>query len=134
MNETAAPERAHLPAECLRAEEIAGEVDGENRVPLLQRQRVEPARPQHRRGVDEHAARSERFLDCLGCSANALGAGGVAANDYMAVAELTQRCARHFQAALVTVDRGDTGTGLREAHRDSAADAATAARHHRDAA
>jgi hypothetical protein len=56
MNEAAALERAHWPAEHLRAEEVAGQVDRENRVPFGERQIVEPAGPQYGRGVDENVA------------------------------------------------------------------------------
>src|SRR6476660_8367989 len=81
MNEAAAPERAHWPAEHLRAEEVAGQVDRENRVPFGERQIVEPAGPQYGRGVDENVAWSQRYFDRLGRGGNALGARGVAARD-----------------------------------------------------
>ncbi len=56
MNETAAPELAHVPAENLRAEEVAGQVDGQHRVPFGKRQVFKHAGSQHRRGVDQNAA------------------------------------------------------------------------------
>jgi hypothetical protein len=90
MDQTAAPELAHLPPEVLGAEKIAGQVDGQDRVPLGKRQSVEPAGPQHRGGVDQNTARSQRFLDRLGCRGDALGIRGVASCHDMAAAQFAQ--------------------------------------------
>ena len=48
--------------------------------------------------------------------------------------QFAQFSPRGFKAALVEIDRGDAGAGLREAERRGAADAAASARHHADAA
>src|SRR5216683_3643320 len=111
MNETAAPQCPHLPAENLGAEEVAGQVDGQYRVPFGKRQVFEPSGPQHRRSVDEDAARSQRFLDHPRRSSNALGARGIAACHDMVTAQFTQLRARRLQAVLVAIDGGDMGTG-----------------------
>ena len=134
MNQTAAAMRAHLPAEDLRAKEVAGQVDGENAVPFGKRQSVERAGTQDGRGVDQHVARPERFLDRVRCGGDALGAGGVAADDEMAIAQFAQLRLRTFKPAFVTIDRRDAGTGAGETDGRGAADAAAPARHHANAA
>ncbi len=128
------PALAHLPAEDLGAEEIAGEVDRQHRVPFGQRQIFQPARPQHRRGVDQHAAGSERLFDGFGRGGDALDIRGVAAFDDSVAGYVEQFRLRYLKAALVEIDRRDTGAGAGEAQRHGAADAATAPRHHADAA
>ena len=65
VNNTAAALRAHLTAEDLRAEEIAGEVDRHHRVPFGERECIEPAGPQYRGSIDRTPPRPERFLDLL---------------------------------------------------------------------
>ena len=52
----------------------------------------------------------------------------------MAAAEFTQLGARHLKAALVAIDGGHSGAGLREVDGNGAADAAAPARHHAGAA
>ena len=52
----------------------------------------------------------------------------------MAGAELGEFLARHLEAALIEIDRGDAGAGLGETEGRGAADAAAATRHHADAA
>ena len=126
--------RAHLPAENLRAEEVAGQIDRENGVPFGKRQTVEPAGTQHRGGIDQHIARPQRFFDRRGCRGDALDISRIAAGDDLVGAELGEFFARYIKAALIAIDRGDTGAGPSEADGHGAADAATATRHHADAA
>ena len=97
--------RAHLPAESLRAEEVAGQVDGEHAVPFGKRQGVERAGTQDRRGVHQHAGGPERFLDRLRRGGDTLGAGRIAANDEMAVAQFSQLRLRRLKPAFVAMDR-----------------------------
>ena len=52
----------------------------------------------------------------------------------MASAELAEFLARHLEAALIEIDRGDAGAGLGETDGDGAADPAAATRHHANAA
>ena len=134
MDETAAPKLSHLTAEDLRAEEIAGQIDGENGIPLGQRQRVEPAGAQHRGGVDEDAARAQRFLDRLGDSGNALGAGRIAIRHDMVAAKFAQLRARRLQAAFVAIDGGNTGTGPRKTCGNGTADTTASPCHNAHAA
>jgi len=56
MNEAAAPESAHLLAENLGTEEIAGQIDRQNGVPFGERQGFERTGTQHSRRVDQNAA------------------------------------------------------------------------------
>ena len=87
MHQTAAPVHAHLPAENLRAEEIAGQVDRQHRIPFGERQVFEPTRPQDAGGIDQNATWSQRLLDRPGCGSDTLGARGVAGCDDMLAAE-----------------------------------------------
>jgi hypothetical protein len=126
--------RAHLPPENLRADEIAGQVDGENGVPFGKGQIIERAGTQYGRGVDQDVARPERFFDRRGCLGDTVDISRIAAGDDVVSAELAKLFARHPQTALIEVDGGDTRAGLGETDGRGAADAAAPARHHTDAA
>nr|WP_219827704.1 hypothetical protein [Salmonella enterica] len=78
MDKAAAPGLAHLAAEDLRAEKIAGQIDRKRRIPFGQRQRVEPTRAQDGRGVDEDAAWAERLFGRLRRRGHAFDVRGVA--------------------------------------------------------
>ena len=131
MDDGAAPALDHGFAERLGAQQVAGEVDGEQAVPVRQRNRGERSGKQHAGVVDQDVAGADCLRGKFG-GGNAVGVGNVACKREGPGAGRAQHRFGGAAVFVVVVEQDDGGAGLGHAERDGAADAASGTGHHAD--
>nr|WP_245903750.1 hypothetical protein [Humitalea rosea] len=130
MDDAAAAARQHLPAKGLRAEEVAGQVHREDRVPFTEREVGERPRSQHAGVVDQDLAAAEPDGDGFGGRGDACRIGDVAGHRKGPGAACRHRLGGRLAGAGIAVEQRHSGPGRGQGHDDRPPDPAARTGHH----